>query len=46
MVFEGIKEALKKFLGQEKYEEAVNEFLRDLQKELIKSDVNLKLVSE
>ncbi len=46
MVFEGVKEALKKFLSQEKYEEAVNEFVRDLQRELIKSDVNLKLVSE
>ena len=46
MVFEGIKEALRKFLGHEKYEEAVNEFIRDLQKELIKSDVDLKLVSE
>ncbi|MCC6054938.1 MAG: signal recognition particle protein Srp54 [Thermosphaera sp.] len=46
MVFEGIKEALRKFLGHEKYEEAVNEFIRDLQKELIKSDVELKLVSE
>jgi signal recognition particle subunit SRP54 len=46
VVFEGIKEALKKFLGHEKYEEAVNEFIRDLQKELIKSDVDLKLVSE
>lgn len=46
MVFEGIRDALKKFLRREKYEEAVNEFIRDLQKELIKSDVNLKLVSE
>lgn len=46
MVFEGVKEALKKFLSQEKYEEAVAEFVRDLQRELIKSDVNLKLVSE
>jgi len=46
VVFEGVKEALKKFLSQEKYEEAVNEFVRDLQRELIKSDVNLKLVSE
>jgi len=46
VVFEGIKEALRKFLGHEKYEEAVNEFIRDLQKELIKSDVELKLVSE
>jgi signal recognition particle subunit SRP54 len=46
VVFEGIKEALRKFLGHEKYEEAVNEFIRDLQKELIKSDVDLKLVSE
>jgi len=46
VVFEGIREALRKFLGHEKYEEAVNEFIRDLQKELIKSDVDLKLVSE
>jgi len=46
VVFEGIKEALRKFLGHEKYEEAVNAFIRDLQKELIKSDVDLKLVSE
>jgi signal recognition particle subunit SRP54 len=46
LVFEGIRDALKKFLRREKYEEAVNEFIRDLQKELIKSDVNLKLVSE
>lgn len=46
VVFEGVKEALKKFLRHEKYEEAVNEFIKDLQKELIKSDVNLKLVSE
>ncbi|MEM4717360.1 MAG: signal recognition particle protein Srp54 [Desulfurococcaceae archaeon] len=46
MVFEGVKEALKKFLGHERYEEAVNQFIKDLQRELIKSDVNLKLVSE
>lgn len=46
MVFDGIKEALKKFMKHEKYEEAINEFIKDLQKELIKSDVNLKLVSE
>lgn len=46
MVFEGVKEALKRFLSQDKYEDAVNQFIKDLQKELIKSDVNLKLVSE
>ncbi|MEM1816198.1 MAG: signal recognition particle protein Srp54 [Desulfurococcaceae archaeon] len=46
MVFDGVKDALRKFLRQDKYEDAVNEFIKDLQKELIKSDVNLKLVSE
>ncbi len=46
MVFEGIKQALAAFLKREKYEEAVNEFVKELQKELIKSDVNLKLVAE
>lgn len=46
MVFEGVRDALKKFLKHSKYEEAVDEFIKELQKELIKSDVNLKLVSE
>lgn len=46
MVFDGIREALRKFLSREKYEEAVNEFVKELQKELIKSDVNIKLVAE
>ncbi|MEM4481734.1 MAG: signal recognition particle receptor subunit alpha, partial [Desulfurococcaceae archaeon] len=46
MVFEGIRDALKRFLGQDKYEEAVGEFIKDLQKELIKSDVNLRVVSD
>lgn len=46
MVFEGLKHAIAKFLRQDRYEDAVNEFIKDLQKELIKSDVNVKLVAE
>lgn len=46
MVFEGVKQALKRFLRGSDYEESVNEFTRDLQKELIRSDVSLKLVVE
>lgn len=46
MVFEGLRGALRKFMKNVKYEDAVNEFTKDLQKELIKSDVNLKVVSE
>ena len=46
MVFEGIRNALMNFLKREKYEDAVNEFIKELQKELLKSDVNVKLVVE
>lgn len=45
MVLDGVREAVAKFLkGGGTYEKAVQEFIRDLQKELIKSDVNVKLV--
>jgi len=37
MVFENLKESIAKFFRSEKYEEAVNEFIKDLQKELVKS---------
>ena len=46
MVFENLKESIAKFFRSEKYEEAVNEFIKDLQKELVKSDVNLNLAFE
>ena len=46
-VFSGLKEALKKFLGSTSpYEKSVEEFIRDLQRTLIRSDVNVKLVFE
>lgn len=46
MVFEGIRNALAKFLKGDKYEEAVEEFVKELQKELVKADVNLKVALE
>ena len=46
-VLSGLKDALKKFLGSTSpYEKSVEEFVRDLQRTLIKSDVNVKLVFE
>ncbi len=44
MVLEGIRNALSKFLRSDKYEKAVGEFVKDLQKELIKADVNIRVV--
>ncbi|MEM0355131.1 MAG: signal recognition particle protein Srp54 [Desulfurococcaceae archaeon] len=46
MVFEGVKKAISKFLSRGDYEKAVEDFVKDLEKELIKSDVNLKVVVE
>jgi signal recognition particle subunit SRP54 len=46
MVFEGLRNAISNFLKRDKYEDAVNEFIREMQKELLKSDVNVKLVAE
>ncbi len=47
MVLEGIRKALSKFLsGKGDYEKAVREFIKELQKELIRSDVNVRLVFE
>ncbi len=47
MVLEGIRRAVVKFLkGGGTYERAVNEFVKELQRELIKADVNVKLVFE
>ena len=44
---EGIREGLRKFLrSSASYEKAVNEFIRDLQRTLIKADVNVRLVFE
>ncbi|MCE4620936.1 MAG: signal recognition particle protein Srp54 [Desulfurococcales archaeon] len=45
MVLDGIRRAVAKFLGGGgTYEQAVKEFVRELQRELIKADVNVKLV--
>ncbi len=47
MVLEGIRKAVVKFLkGGGTYEKAVQEFIKDLQRELIKADVNVRLVFE
>jgi signal recognition particle subunit FFH/SRP54 (srp54) len=47
LVLEGLREAVRKFLGGGRsYEESVNEFIRDLQRELIRADVNVALVKQ
>ncbi|MCE4615101.1 MAG: signal recognition particle protein Srp54 [Desulfurococcales archaeon] len=47
MVLDGLKGAVSKFLkGTGSYEKNVNEFVKEMQRELIKSDVNVKLVLE
>lgn len=44
-MLDNIKDAVRKFLsGSSSYEQAVDEFIKDLQKALISSDVNVKLV--
>lgn len=44
-MLDGIREAVRKFLGgNASYEVAVEEFIKDLQKSLISSDVQVKLV--
>jgi len=46
-MLEELRKALKKFLGSGKsYEKAVQEFIRDLQRILIRADVNVKVVFE
>ncbi|MEN2999112.1 MAG: signal recognition particle protein Srp54 [Acidilobaceae archaeon] len=45
-MLEGLRDAVRKFLGSGHYERAVEDFVRDLQKELIRADVNVKLVLE
>ncbi len=47
MVLEGVRKALSRFLKSDKeYREAVKQFIKDLQKELIRADVNVKVVFE
>ncbi len=47
MVLDGVRKALANFLrGRGDYEKAVKTFVKELQKELIKADVNVKLVLE
>ncbi len=44
-MLDGVREAIRKFLrSSADYETAVNSFIKELQKTLIKSDVNVKLV--
>ncbi len=43
-MLEGIRAAVARFLSGGHYERAVEEFIRDLQRELLKADVNVKLV--
>ena len=45
-MLDNLKEAIRKFLGSSNYEKAVNEFIKELQISLIKSDVNVKLVND
>ncbi|MBP1358010.1 MAG: signal recognition particle protein [Sulfolobus sp.] len=46
MVFDRLRDAVRKFLtGTTDYEKAVNDFLNDLSIELIRSDVNVKVVA-
>ncbi len=45
MVLDGVRNAVKRFLrGGGTYQKAVEQFVRDLQRELIKADVNVRLV--
>ncbi len=47
MVLEGVRKALASFLrGKGDYEKAVKEFVKELQKELIRADVNIRIVAE
>jgi len=47
MVLEGVRKALASFLrGKGDYERAVKEFIKELQKELIRADVNIRIVAE
>ncbi len=43
-MLDNIKDAVKKFLGNSSYDKAVEEFIKDLQKALITSDVKVSLV--
>jgi len=45
-LLDNLKEAVRKFFGSSDYDKAVNEFIRELQISLIKSDVNVKLVND
>jgi len=46
-LFSGLRDALRRFLtGSAAYEKAVELFIRDMQRELIRADVNVRLVSE
>ncbi|AHC51580.1 signal recognition particle [Sulfolobus acidocaldarius SUSAZ] len=45
-MLDGLRDAVRKFLGSSDYEKAVNEFIKELQIILIKADVNVRLVKD
>jgi signal recognition particle subunit SRP54 len=46
LVLDGLRRIVKNFLESREYEESVDVFIKELQKELIKSDVNVRLVMD
>lgn len=44
-MLDNLKDSVRKFLGSSNYDKAVNDFIKELQISLIKSDVNVKLVN-
>ncbi|MGC9011646.1 signal recognition particle protein Srp54 [Thermogladius sp.] len=46
MVLDGLRRIVRNFMESREYEASVNEFVKELQKELIRSDVNVRLVMD
>jgi signal recognition particle subunit SRP54 len=46
LVLDGLRRIVRNFLESREYEESVDVFIKELQKELIKSDVNVRLVMD
>ncbi|AFK50914.1 GTP-binding signal recognition particle SRP54, G- domain protein [Thermogladius calderae 1633] len=46
MVLDGLRRIVRNFIESREYETSVNEFVKELQKELIRSDVNVRLVMD
>nr|MCG2909223.1 signal recognition particle receptor subunit alpha [Stygiolobus sp.] len=45
-MLDNLKDAVRKFFSSSDYDKAVNDFIKELQIILIKSDVNVKLVKQ